>query len=209
MGHMAIAGDAYSRMVFWLKVMLPLAALAILSTLFLVSETLDPNKAIPYAEVDVEKILREQGVTRPSFGGVTGSGAIVTLGADSVRPMAGEGLRLRGDLLNVRIEMPDGAVMTIDSPVGEIDTTSRVASLDGGAVLESSLGYTMKTEALTSSFERVEASTLGPVNVIAPGTTIDAGRMSLSLRGDGESHVLVFNEGVRLVYNPRALKERP
>ncbi len=209
MRPMAIVGDAYSRMVFWLKVLLPLAALAILSTLFLVSETLDPNKAIPYAEVDVEKILREQGVTRPSFGGVTGSGATVTLGADSVRPMAGEGLRLRGDALNVRIEMPDGAVMTIDSPVGEIDTTGRVASLDGGAVVESSLGYTVKTEALTSSFDKVDATTKGPVSVIAPGTTIDAGRMSLSLREDGEGHVLVFNEGVRLVYNPRAIKERP
>ncbi len=206
---MTIAGDAYSRLVFWLKVMLPLAALAILSTLFLVSETLDPNKAIPYAEVDVERILREQGVTRPSFGGVTVSGATVTLGADTVKPVAGEGLRLRGDALNVRIEMPNGAVVTIDSPIGEIDTTNRIAALDGGAVLESSLGYTIKTDTLTSSFENVDASTAGPVKVIAPGTTIDAGQMSLSQRSDGAGHVLVFKEGVRLVYNPKAVKERP
>ena len=156
-----------------------------------------------------KKILREQGVTRPSFGGVTGTGATVTLGADSVRPIAGEGLRLRGDALNVRIEMPSGAVVTIESPTGDIDTTSRIAELDGGAVLESSLGYTVKTETLTSSFEQVDAATAGPVRVIAPGTTIDAGRMSLSQRTDGAGHVLVFNEGVRLIYNPKAVKERP
>ena len=204
-----MADNAYSRFVFWLKVSLPLAALAILSTLFLVSETLDPNKAIPYAEVDVEKILREQGVTRPTFGGVTEDGATVTLGADSVRPMAGEGLRLRGETLTVRVGMPEGAVVTIDSPVGEIDTTARLAALTGGAVLESSLGYSVRTDALSAAFDGVDASTDGAVAVTAPGMTIDAGGMALSRREEGNGYVLVFNGGVRLVYDPKAVKERP
>ncbi len=206
---MAIADNAYSRLVFWLKVLLPLTALAILSTLFLVSETLDPNKAIPYAEVDVEKILREQGITRPSFGGVTPGGATVTLGADAVRPMAGEGLRLAGTALDLRLDVPDGATLTIDSPTGEIDTTTRVAALNGGAILESSLGYRVETEALSASFDIVAAETLAPVVVTAPGTRIDAGRMALTQRDADGAYVLVFNEGVRLVYDPKFVKESP
>ena len=43
------ATDRYSRLVFRLKVALPLVALAILSTLFFVAESLDPDAAIPYA----------------------------------------------------------------------------------------------------------------------------------------------------------------
>ena len=206
---MAVADNAYSRFVFWAKVLLPLAALAILSTLFLVAERLDPEKAIPYAEVDVGKILREQGVTRPSFGGMTPGGATVTLGADAVRPVAGEGLRLRGTALDLHVVMPEGAVLTVDSPTGDIDTTSRVASLSGGAVLDSSLGYRIETEALEAAFDRVEMATEGAVRAEAPGTVIDAGRMTVSRREDDDGYVLVFNGGVRLIYDPQAVKERP
>ena len=77
---MAVA-DRYSRLVFWLKVTLPLVALAILSTLFFVAETLDPEAAIPYASVDVERILKEQGVTKPTFGGVTEDGVAISMSA--------------------------------------------------------------------------------------------------------------------------------
>ena len=46
--------DRYSRMVAIFKVLLPLAALAILSTLFLLSRTIDPTTTIPFADQDFE-----------------------------------------------------------------------------------------------------------------------------------------------------------
>ena len=204
---MAIADNAYSRFVFWLKVLLPLGALAILSTLFLLSETLDPNKAIPYADVDVEQILREQGLTRPTFGGTTASGATITLAADAVRPATGEGQRLRGFALNVAVEMPGGATVTIDSPSGEINFTEGMTSLSGGAVVASSHGYRIETDALTAALDRVDAATEGPVTASGPAGTIDAGRMTLTQRAETGAHVLVFKDGVRLVYDPKAVKE--
>ena len=42
--------DLHSRLVTWAKVALPLAALAILSTLFLLADRIDPTAAIPYAD---------------------------------------------------------------------------------------------------------------------------------------------------------------
>ncbi|MBL9052753.1 MAG: hypothetical protein JNN02_03385, partial [Tabrizicola sp.] len=45
--------DAHTRVVTWLKVLLPLAALAILSTLFLLADQINPDDALPFAEVDV------------------------------------------------------------------------------------------------------------------------------------------------------------
>ncbi len=204
---MAIADNAYSRFVFWLKVLLPLLALAILSTLFLLSETLDPNKAIPYADVDVEQILREQGVTRPTFGGTTESGATIILSADAVRPTAGEGLRLRAEAMNVSVEMPGGVTVTVDSPTGDINFTNRQASISGGAVVSSSHGYRIETEALNAALDRVDVATEGPVTAIGPGGTINAGRMILTQLGNADEHVLVFNDGVRLVYDPQAAKE--
>jgi lipopolysaccharide export system protein LptC len=45
--------DAHTRVVGWLKVALPLIALALLATLFLLADRIDPDDALPYAEVDV------------------------------------------------------------------------------------------------------------------------------------------------------------
>ena len=48
---MAARDNVHSRVVFWLKIILPLLALAILSTLFLFSRRIDTDQALPYAEV--------------------------------------------------------------------------------------------------------------------------------------------------------------
>jgi lipopolysaccharide export system protein LptC len=63
---MAAAIDGYSRLVAWLKIILPLIALGILATLFLVSRTIDPSQTIPYADVDVQDLARNQRVGAPS-----------------------------------------------------------------------------------------------------------------------------------------------
>ena len=81
-----------SNVVAWLKIVLPLAALAAMSTLFLLSRTIDPADAIPYATVDVEDRIREPRMTAPTYSGVTSDGAALTLTADEARPDAAERL---------------------------------------------------------------------------------------------------------------------
>ena len=199
---MPIADNAYSRLVFWLKVLLPLAALAILSTLFMVAETLDPEKAIPYADVDVDQILREQGVTRPNFGGVTAAGAAVAVGADAVRPDPEQRTRLIGTGLDAEIVLPQGTRIDIGSPLGEIDAAARTAVLDGGVVLESSLGYRVSTDRLTAAFDEVRVESAGPVEATGPGGEITAGRFTVERRVADGTYLLVFKDGVRLIYRP-------
>ncbi|MGB3251218.1 MAG: hypothetical protein WBB13_18855, partial [Tabrizicola sp.] len=70
--------DRHTRLVGWLKVALPLTALAILSTLFLVARRIDPEAALPYAEVDVEDLAREPRMTAPTYAGTTEDGAALT-----------------------------------------------------------------------------------------------------------------------------------
>jgi lipopolysaccharide export system protein LptC len=57
--------DRYSRTIAFLKVLLPLTALAILATLFLLSRSEDTVATIPFAEDDVSSRTRDQQVTRP------------------------------------------------------------------------------------------------------------------------------------------------
>ena len=59
-------GNLHSRIVMILKVTLPLVALAILSSLFLFSREIDPEDAIPYADVEI--------ADRPAQPRMTGAG---------------------------------------------------------------------------------------------------------------------------------------
>ena len=47
------ADNLHSRLVFWLKIALPLVALALLATLFLFGRPIRPEDAIPYASTDI------------------------------------------------------------------------------------------------------------------------------------------------------------
>lgn len=198
---MAIADNTHTRVVNWLKVALPLLALAILSTLFLAAESVNPDKAIPYADVDVEKILREQGITKPTFGGVTEDGVSVSLTADAVRPGVENRERMTGTTLSARLGLPDGGRILIDSPEGIIDATTREAILQGGARLESSDGLVVETDRIVTALDAAVAESDGEIRATGPAGELTAGRMQLSKSEAG--YLLVFNEGVRLIYEPQ------
>ena len=200
MTGMAVA-DRYSRLVFWLKVTLPLVALAILSTLFFVAETLDPEAAIPYASVDVERILKEQGVTKPTFGGVTEDGVAISMSALSVRPSE-DRKTLTADALNAVLDLPSGAQVTIKSASGLVSSERQEAVLEGGARLESSTGYIVTTERLVTSMIDSRVTAESDVLATGPLGRIEAGAMELTRGNSAEGYLLVFKEGVRLVYQP-------
>ncbi|NNL35829.1 MAG: LPS export ABC transporter periplasmic protein LptC [Silicimonas sp.] len=196
--------DRHTRLVLWLKIALPLLALAILSTLFFVAETLDPDAAIPYAEVDVDRILREQGMTQPVFGGVTTDGVQIALSASAVRPVQDTDGQLIGTTLHAQLDLPDRGTITIQSPDGVIDTASGQAILQGGTVLQSSTGYTVETDRIVTSYAQATAETDSEVRATGPAGTLTAGRMSLARRpGDDAGYLLVFKDGVELIYEPQ------
>ncbi|MGI9389498.1 MAG: LPS export ABC transporter periplasmic protein LptC [Boseongicola sp.] len=200
---MITADNAYSRFIFWMKVLLPLAALAILSTLFLVSETLDPEKAIPYADVDVRKLVLELGITEPAFSGVTSSGARISMAASSVRPTEKSQQRFVGEELVAHVELPNGTRIDIASPNGVIDSVKREAILEGGARLVTSQGYTIETERLISRYDVVMIEAAGAVMATGPGGQINAGRMTLEREPESGDYQIVFQDGVRLIYMPQ------
>lgn len=195
--------DTYSRMVRWLKVALPLTALAILSTLFFVAETLDPDAAIPYADVDVERLLREQGVTRPTFGAVSEDGIEISLSAAAIRPGAKQRDRLTSTDMIAQLKWPDNAQIDIISPEGIVDVSDGEAILQGGAVLKSSNGYIVSTERIIANLNEANVASEGSITAEGPAGSITAGRMELTRQTNADGkYLLVFKDGVRLLYQP-------
>lgn len=198
------ADNLHSRLVYWLKILLPLAALVILSTLFLVSRDIRPEDAIPYAEVDIEDRLRSPRLTAPDFAGMTEDGAALSLKAAEAR-LAGQDGASAGDVLDLvgLLETPDGIRTELTAHEARLDQAARRMVLGGGVVLNSSSGYRIETPGLSVALDRTALDSLGPVTANAPLFSLTAGALSLRLADPArQDYVLVFKDGVRMVYLP-------
>lgn len=194
--------DAHTRTVTWLKVLLPLAALAILSTLFLVADQINPEDALPFAEVDVEELAREPRMTLPSYAGTTADGAALSLTAEAALPGTAD---RAAEALNVRVELatPDGAWTELRAASAVLDTVGRKLVLSGGVSLTTSQGYNMETPDVVANLDQSGLEATAGVRAEAPAGTLTANTMSL--RQDNQTrndYLMVFKGDVRLVYLP-------
>jgi lipopolysaccharide export system protein LptC len=194
--------NLHSTLVIWAKILLPLAALAVLSTLFMVSRPTAPEDAIPYAEVDIEDRLRDPRLTGASFAGMTEDGTAVTLKADEATPgppgssTAGAATGLVG-----LVETPDGISTRLTGATALLDQQNEQVTLGGGVTLTNSAGYDLQTDSLTLALDRTRLQSAGAVTATAPFGTITAGGMTLTRAPDGQ-YKLDFTGGVRLIYQP-------
>jgi lipopolysaccharide export system protein LptC len=205
---MAAYDNTYSRVVAWLKIILPLLALAILSTLFLVARTIDPAQNLPFADVDIEELTREPRIGRPDFSGVTKDGAAITLSADSVLPDPAQPGRIVGNRVAAGIDLPTGERIDIVATGAVIDTSAKTAGLHGDVTLTSSAGFTLNAKTLNVALETSRIWSDDSIEVDAPQGRITAGRFEMI--GDGNSsapYQLVFKGRVTLVYEPENSKE--
>ncbi|MGQ0566917.1 MAG: hypothetical protein ACT4OK_17890 [Gemmobacter sp.] len=199
---MATRDNFHSTLVAWLKVLLPLAALGILSTLFLVSRTIDPEDAIPFAEVDVADRIREPRLTAPTWAGVTEDGAALTVTAAEARP-ADTGTNASATALRAELDMPGGGRADLQAATGRLDVAAGRLFVEGGVVITTSTGYTLRTEVLEAALDRTGLTAPGALAGSGPGGDLSAGAMTLTATGSTpERYVMVFTGGVRLLYQP-------
>ncbi|MEQ3624598.1 MAG: LPS export ABC transporter periplasmic protein LptC [Celeribacter sp.] len=199
--------NSYSRFVAWAKIVLPLAALALLSTVFLLARNIDPTQAIPFAEINVEELAREQRVSTPNYAGVTEDGAAISVTASTARPDPDSPDRVDATDLEAELITATGARYQLSSQRGEIDSGADMAYLEGDVVVTTSSGYRITSDAMSTSLSRTLLESTGPVQADGPAGRLDAGAMSLeplsdAAGNDSDNHLLVFNKGVKLVYTP-------
>jgi lipopolysaccharide export system protein LptC len=192
--------NLHSRLVAILKVVLPLIALALLSTLFLFSRKIDPEDAIPYATVDVEDRLRDPKMTSAGFAGMTSDGASLTLSAAEARPAA-DGGSLK--LVVGALETPDGVTTELAATAVALDTAAQMIELTDGAELRASNGYVVQAQGLGVATDRTYIESRGEVSAQGPVGQLTADHMLLSQQGDAGPYLLVFNGKVRLLYQPQ------
>jgi len=195
--------STYSRVVAWLKIILPLAALAILSTVFLVARRIDPAQTLPLADIDVDALVREQAVGGPHFSTVTADGAAISLSAVSARPDPENPRRILGTGVAADISLPDGRRLAFRAGEMRVDTKTATAMLGGGVTATSPDGFMMWTDAVEFSLKTATATSTGEIRLSARLGSLTSGKFVLTGDGSpGTPYLLVFKNKVRLLYRP-------
>jgi lipopolysaccharide export system protein LptC len=194
----------HSRLVWVAKVALPLTALALLSMVFLLAETVDPTRAIPHAEIDVEERARDPRVSGASFAGVTDGGAALRITAETARTDPGAVLRLEASDLTLELQGPAGGLVTARADDGAIDRGDGYFEMSGAIVLTATPGYRLESERITGALDRTWLLSPGPIAGAAPAGELQAGALRVAQNPrEPHSQHLVFTGGVRLLYHPQ------
>ncbi|MEO1555342.1 MAG: hypothetical protein AAFS01_02845 [Pseudomonadota bacterium] len=197
--------DGYSRLVAWLKVLLPLMALLLLSTLFLLSRNVDPVATLPFANTEIDARLDEQQITGPFFSGTTNSGDRVSLSAETMATRSG--LNNEAIDFSAQIDLVSGTRVVLMSDQGQFNMAANSSTLSGNVVITTSSGFKLSSEVLVADFDALMLQSPGAVQGFGPFGTLDAGQMRLQRKEDGNNAHLVFTNGVKLIYTPQKREE--
>ena len=194
--------DRYSRMIAFLKVLLPLMALALLSTLFLLSRNTEPMASIPFAEAEVNERMRDQQITGPFFSGSTEQGDQISFSAGKIGVADGNG-RVTANDISAQIDLSSGARLVFFADLGEVDIANDTSILSGKVLITTSTGYKINSERLVSAMTSLNMES--PDKIIAEGPlgTFSAGSMRLTLSEKTKFTQMIFTNAVKLIYDPK------
>lgn len=191
--------DRHSTLVVWAKTLLPLGAIALMSTLFLIARPRtveDPS--IPF--VDLDALARDEQVSAPSFSGVADDGSIVAITARSARPGPENALTLQD--VQGTVVAPGGRRITFAAGDGLLETEAASARFAGPVTMDTTGGYRIAAGTLLVDLDAGRLEAEGPVTARAPYGDLTAGRLVAETPEGGGARV-IFQDGVRLIYWPQ------
>lgn len=198
-----IADNAHTTFVRIARIALPVIALSMLSTVFLLARAINPDDAIPFAEVDVSMRARDQQLTAPRFAGMSGDGTGYALSAAFARPDPGDPRRMSASEVDLSLTDRSGAVANVRARTGTVDTGAREIVLEGDVRIDTSTGYRLRTSRVEGSLAQLNIAAIDGVAGDGPLGTLRAGALHLSEDENGDGR-LVFAGGVELRYLPPA-----
>ena len=194
--------DSHSRGVQFLKVVLPLAAILLLSTVFLLSRSIDTNVSVPFSGPEIDERLTDQVITRPDYKGVTRKGEEIRVKARRASQV-GEGDSPTVAEVQGRFGLRDGSEITFESDTGTIRPDRETATFSGNVVITTPEGIQVTTDLLNTSLDEIRGDTPGQIDGTGPIGDFTAGRMTFGIiKEDGPVH-FQFADGVQLIYVPQ------
>jgi lipopolysaccharide export system protein LptC len=195
--------DGYSALVAWLKTLLPIVALGLLSTIFLFSGKVDVTQSFPYAEHNIAEIIREQRITQPYFTGIASNGTEIALSAAYASPQVENAHILEITDLSVVLRSTSDRMVQVTAGRGALDSARQTAQISTDVHIAALPDFWVITEALDMNFNQGFISAKGGFQGVTALGAITAREMHLQMTADDQQ--IVFLNDVRLVYSPKLI----
>ena len=193
--------DLYSRIISLLRVFLPLAALVLLSTVFMMSQRIRPTAPIPFAPKEIEDRIAGHQVTAPFYTGVTNAGHEVMISAARALPSTGDQVAQVHEV-GTEIRMIDGTRLLLLSDNGRLTRSGTMAELEGNVRIHTSDDLQIVTEKIEASLDTLDVQAPAQVRARGPLGDLTAGSLRIFTETqNGPAHIR-FHKGVKLVYDP-------
>jgi len=200
--NMAMKHHNYSRLVGFMKIALPLVALGVLGTVFLITtdDGFDPGFTFSQAEFDA--LERGNFLANPRINGKTENGDIFSLIADSIAPQSSDLKLIFAVNLTSNFDFASGEQAEIIAESAIIDMVEQLLIFDTGADISTSDGYEGTVKTLTADLQTgniygTMIVTDGPLGHISA----DLFRISNVVTGSDENRVLSFEKSVKVTLN--------
>ena len=190
-----------------LRLILPLGAVVLLSTVFLVSRSIDPQRAIDMADVDITELTREPRIGTARVAGVTRDETVLLIEAAAVRSVSDldmtGGLHLTLDQPVGEMKFPATRTVWFQAQHGEIEAERDRLHMRGDVMLQTSEGYDLRMPELVSALQTTHVTGIGGVEGAGPPGTLSADRLELRPKSGAENgYLLALKGNVRLIYLP-------
>ena len=200
---MASDPGLHSRVVGVLKVGLPLVALGLLASIFLVQTDDTLGGGLVFSRGDIDALGDGLRITNPTFTGTTAGQDRFRFTAALVEPDAAPPERARITTLAGEVALHNGPVVELEADTGDLHIPTERLDLAGNVRIRTSEGYRMNSEQATLDLQAGSLVAGNAVETTGPLGRIDSGSLTVEPAAEsGEARRFSFGNGVRLVYDP-------
>lgn len=196
---MARSHSSYSRMVAWLKILLPLIALGVLGTVFLFNSEDSFEPGFTFSRADIETLDKGSFIKNPQINGITQKGEPFHLNADEIRPQEGDNNLVVVTNLDGEFRFESGDWVKFIAESALMDVRAQTVRFASGGQLETSDGNMAEVASLLVHLATGEVSGIG---IVANGPLGQVSADNFRIESnDGENRVLWFENNVRMRYD--------
>lgn len=199
---MAVGKLTYTQTISWLKVVLPVSALILLSTLFLFAKSVDPTAELPFADLEVDQRISNQQITSPFFSGEASNGNAISFWAESAAPNVNDNHLMNAEKIRAHVKSGENEYVVFSAESAVVNSRGLEATLnedvevtlpDGAEILAQSLHFNMQDGTASSDTEILASTNFGQLK---------AGAMLITSDDTSGQVSILFTNGINLVYTP-------
>jgi lipopolysaccharide export system protein LptC len=191
--HWAVPGSSHDRLIRTLRILLPLAILALAILLAVAPLTIGRDISFVLSKDRVEVSKERLRVTEATYRGEDSRGRPFILRAGSAVQVSSRDPVVRLNALSARIAMAEGPA-TIAARKGRYDMDNERVAIDGPVVFRAQDGYRIQTRDVGIDLSSRQMASGGPVDGQMPLGTFSANRM----RADLATRTVVLDGRARL-----------